>query len=120
MSSVNVRSIDVLLDLKRALARYAQEVIPPLDALIREAERTLEWLAERRRYWQRQVEERRRATQATQATLAQCEATVYRDQRGNVSRPDCSGLRAALGQAVHHLRETEAALRKTEEGKCSR
>lgn len=117
MSSVNVRSIEALIDLKQALARYAHEVMPPLDALMREAERTLEWLAERRRYWQRQVEERRKAMQATQAALAQCEATVYRDQRGNVSRPDCSGLRAALGQAVHHLRETEVELRKTEEAK---
>ncbi|MBX3002228.1 MAG: hypothetical protein KF893_27130 [Caldilineaceae bacterium] len=115
--SVNVRSIDILLDLKQALARYAQEVIPPLDALAREAERTLEWLGERRRYWQRQVEERRRSVQAAQAALAQCEATVYRDSRGNVSRPDCSGLRAAVSQGVYQLREVEAELRKTEEAR---
>jgi hypothetical protein len=115
--SVNVRSINILLNLKQALARYTQEVIPPLDALTREAERTLEWLAERRHHWQRQVEERRKAMLATQAALAQCEATVHRDARGNVSRPDCSGLRAALSQAVHRLRETEAELRKTEEAR---
>ena len=52
--SVNIRNLDLLLALKQALARYAQEVQPPLDVLEREAQRTLEWVTERRRHWQRQ------------------------------------------------------------------
>ena len=115
--SVNIRNLDLLLALKQALARYAQEVQPPLDVLEREAQRTLEWVTERRRHWQRQCEAAQHLLRSAQATLDQCEATVYRDSRGNVSRPDCSAHRAAVVQAVRILREVEAELRKTDEAK---
>ncbi len=115
--SVNIRNIDLLLALKQALARHAQESQPPLDALERQAQRTLEWVTERRRHWQRQVEAAQQALHAAEAALARCEATVYRDARGNVSRPDCSAHRAAVVQVVRILREVEAELRKTDEAK---
>lgn len=113
---VHVRSVDALLDLKQSLARYAHEVAAPLAALEQETARTLEWLGERRRHWLRAVQEAQQTVQAAQAALARCEATVYRDPKtGAVYRSDCSAYKAALGQAIRHLRTVEAELRKVEQ-----
>ena len=118
--NVNIQSIDALSQLKHGIARYVHEVVAPLETLEREAVRTSEWLIERRRHWQKQIESQQQALRLAQAALSHCESTAYRDAKsGSVYRPDCSTQRAAVSQAIGRLRHVEIELQKTDEAKRS-
>jgi hypothetical protein len=114
MMNANVRSIDTLVDLKQSLARYAHEIVSPLEKLDQEAVRTLEWLAARRRRWQRQVESAQQALRNAQAALAQCEAAVYHNKASNSHLTDCSIHRIAITQCLTQLKQIETELQKTD------
>lgn len=111
MSSVNVRSIQTLTDLKTALAQFAGESREALQRMELETRRTLEWLEERCRHWEGQARRCEELARQAQAALQRCQASAYRDPKtGRVYVPDCSGPESALRQAMERLREAQAQL----------
>lgn len=111
MAEADVRSIEALEDLRAALVQFrgaAQEVLHLAE---QEARQTLEWLAERRADWQREVERRTEAARQAQGELARCRASGYRDPKTRrVYVPDCSAYEHALATAATRLREAQTGL----------
>ena len=53
--AVNLRSLQVLNDLRAALVRYSHDALQSLADAAMEIQRTLAWLAERVAWWQAEV-----------------------------------------------------------------
>lgn len=109
-AQVNVREIHALDELRAALVRFSGEANAALQAATQEAQRTLEWLAERQATWQREVRRRQEILQAAHAALRDCQSQVYYDEDGRPHRPDCSGHQAQVSRARAYLAEGEAEL----------
>ncbi len=110
---INVRSVDTLERLHAELKRFAHDAPLPLQAAAGEIHRTLEWLGERRGYWQARVQfftlEVERARRAYEA----CLQSGARDARtGQYSQPDCSPQYEAMEKAQALLREATTELAK--------
>ena len=108
--SLEISDIETLSDLRSALARFAGDTQQALRAAEREIRQTLEWLDERIRHWQREVERAARAVQQAEAALSRCEASGYFDEDGHYVQPPCIAERAALRRAEEHLRECQENL----------
>jgi len=106
--AVHVRSISALRDLRSAFGRFAGEVREPLTATELEIRRALQWIEERVRYWQREVEDRRHEVQRASAALARCRKSGYHHDDRDYHEPDCSDYEEDLSAARQHLREAEA------------
>lgn len=100
--SAQVKSVQVLVEFKTALAQFRNEAQQSLDFIAREIRRCLEWLIERQHYWQRQVEYCQEAVHDARRALENC----LQDEDGG----DCSDCEEALSEAYHELREAEAEL----------
>lgn len=109
-TQVNVLAIHALDELRGALVRFSGEAGASLQAASQEAQRTLDWLAERQAYWQREVRRRQEILQAAHAALRDCQSQVYYDRDGRPRRPDCGGYQAQVSQARAWLAEGEADL----------
>ncbi|MGB0383839.1 MAG: hypothetical protein ACPGWR_03365 [Ardenticatenaceae bacterium] len=110
--SANVRSIQALSDLRGALGRFSGEAQTSLNAAQLEIRRTLEWLAERQRHWQRQVRRWQEEVSRAQSALARCQNSGYYDHRtGRSHAPDCRPYEQALRQAQRYLGQAESELR---------
>lgn len=110
--SANVRSIEALSELRGALARFTGEAQSSLNAAQLEIRRTLEWLAERQRHWQRQVRRWQQEALRAQSALTRCEnSRYYDDETGEYHAPDCSAYEEALYDAERNLRQAERELR---------
>lgn len=111
-ASANVRSIQALSDLRGAWGRFASEAYESLKAAEMEIRRTFEWLAERERYWQRQVSRCQEAVARAQSALARCQNSGSYDHRtGRSYVPDCRQYEQALYQAQRYLRQAQSELR---------
>lgn len=110
MSAANVRNIQALADLKAALARFKSDALEPLHAAQQEIQRTQEWLGERERHWQREVQRCEQEARQAQAALDRCQGSGYRDKEGRYHEPDCSAQVRAAAQAQYQLRQTRAEL----------
>lgn len=111
-ASANVRSIEALSEFRGALAHFTSEVQNSLNATQLEIRRTQQWLAERERYWQRQVSRCEEALQRAESALARCENSGYYDhQTGRSYVPDCRQYQQAVQQAQRYLRQAQSELR---------
>ncbi len=110
MSAANVRNIQALADLKAALARFKSDALEPIHAAQQEIQRAQEWLAERERHWQREVQRCEEIVRQTQAALARCQASGYYDKQGRYYPPNCSAQERALAHAQQQLERTRAEL----------
>jgi predicted nucleic acid-binding Zn-ribbon protein len=111
-ASANVRSIQALSDLRGAWARFASEAYESLKAAEMQIRRTLEWLTERERYWQRQVSRCQEAVARAQSALARGQNSGSYDHRtGRSYVPDCRQYEQALYQAQRYLRQAQSELR---------
>jgi len=102
-SSLEIQNVQTLSDLRSALARFSGDIEQALQTEEKQIEKTLEWLGERIRFWQREVERAQQAVRQAQADLRRCEASGYTDKDGNYHRPSCSHEIAALHNAERHL-----------------
>lgn len=112
MQRADVRSIQALEDLRVTLLRFGAETEAALRAMDAQVRQTLEYLAERQRYWELKVhaaeEEYRRAWDA----LSRCLASGYTDPRtGRGYTPPCTQEHAWVDRARQVLVETQAKLR---------
>lgn len=115
MSSANVRNIQALVDLKAALVRYKSDAQASLFAARQEIQREQDWLAERERYWQREVQRAEVFMRQTQAALARCQASGYRDKDGRYYPPNCSKQEHELAQAQQQLQAAQRELQTTQQ-----
>ena len=112
MSTVNVRSIDALEELQTALIRYTDQTQATLDAVQREAQRTLDWLDERVRHWQNEVQRGQEEARRARAAYERCMASGDRDHP-----PACGGEEQAIYAARRRLAQAEAEARMAAEAR---
>jgi len=112
MSTVNVRSIDALEELQASLSRYADQSQTALAAVQREVQRTLEWLDERVRHWQTEVQRGQDEVRRTRAAYERCMASGDRDHP-----PSCGGEEQAIYDARRRLAQAEADARMAAEAR---
>lgn len=110
MSAANVRNIQVLADMKAALARFKSDAQAQLLATQQEIRRAQEWLAERERHWQRQVQQCQEIARRAQAALAHCQASGFRDEQGRYYPPNCSAEERIAAQAERQLENARREL----------
>jgi len=109
-AQANVRSIETLVQLKTGFNRYSYEAQAALQGVNQELVRTHEWLAERQRYWQAQVQRCRQAVQEAQVALRRCQNDARIDAQEHRHIPDCLHYENVMMHAVAKLREAEAEL----------
>ena len=110
--SANVQSIQVLDELRTAVAYFRVDAEEILQAAAQEIHRTLKWLDERKRFWLSEVRNCDEAVKVAQRTLARCEASGTTDKEtGRTIPPNCSDEQRRLLQARLKLRESEDQLR---------
>ncbi|MBI4670493.1 MAG: hypothetical protein HY741_02335 [Chloroflexi bacterium] len=110
-ASANVRNVQVLADLKAALARFKSDTQSSLNAAQQEIQRAQEWLGERERHWQGEVRRREQVAQQAHAALQRCQASGTYDRDGHYYPPNCSAEEAALAQVQRSLSAAQAELR---------
>lgn len=103
MSAANVFNIQALSDLKAALARFKSDALEPIHAAQQEIQRTQEWLTERERHWQREVQRCEQVLRQAQAALVRCQASGFYDRDGRYHPPNCSAQEHAVAQARSQL-----------------
>lgn len=111
----NVLSIQALEDFRTALSRFGGEAQDALRSAELEIRRTLEWLVEAQRRWQREVAKRRETERRAAAALSRCQASGYRDRDGYYHPPDCSAYEQALSTARFRRAEAEKQLRNAQQ-----
>lgn len=108
MSSVNIRSVSVLQDLKSVLARFETDTQAALQSAEQEARLTETWLQERLTYWRTELQRRQGEARIAEAALARCRASGYQDpQTGRYYQPSCTAEAAALQQAAARVQEAQ-------------
>jgi hypothetical protein len=110
--SSQVRRIDAFSALRTSLLAFAADAREVLLAADAEVQRTLDWIAERQRFWQAEVRRRQEALQQAQAALARCEASGSYDRDGHYQPPNCSREEHEIMSARLLLAEAEDELRK--------
>ncbi len=110
MSAANIHNIQVLADLKAALARFKSDALEPIHAAQQEIQRAQQWLADREKHWQREVQRCEQEVQRAQAALSRCQASGYRDKEGRYHEPDCSAQERTVAQANYQLSQSKAEL----------
>jgi hypothetical protein len=101
MGSANVKAVEALQAMRSMLLKFKSEALNSLYAMQAESRRTIEWLEERQRYWQRTLQHWIGVLQEAQAALAGCAS-----QGG-----DCSQLVAMVQLARRKVEEAEERLR---------
>ncbi|MBP1468940.1 hypothetical protein EYB53_024745 [Candidatus Chloroploca sp. M-50] len=111
-SRVNLRSVDALIDLKRALNFFDQESIAALRAVEQELQATEYWLHERLTYWRMESQRQEQALRQAEAALMRCQsANLPNPRTGAASLPDCGAQQAVLVQARVKLQEAQQQLK---------
>lgn len=72
MGSANVKAIEALQAMRSTLLKFKSEATSSLYAMHAESRRTIEWLEERQRHWQRTLQHWIGVLQEAQAALASC------------------------------------------------
>lgn len=116
-SSVNVRSIEAIDDMRVALVRFSGETQEALGAADQEIQRTLDWLAERQNHWQREVDRAQSAIEHARHALTRCQNSGYRNEQGRYHAPDCSAYEQRLIRAQKQLYMAESELRNVQQWK---
>jgi len=100
MSSANVKDIQALEALRSALLKFKSDADGSLYAMQAECKRTIEWMQERQRYWQRERQRRIESLQQARAALAYCLG----------GDGDCSWEMSMVQRAQQALAEAEQRL----------
>ncbi len=109
--AVNLRSLQVLNDLRAALVRYSHDALQSLADAAMEIQRTLAWLAERVAWWQAEVRRLQEVVRRAREALQRCRSSSSKDKSGKSRQPDCGQYERALQEAERLLREAELQLR---------
>jgi len=110
VSSANVRSIQALDDLRAALTTFSGNARSALDSAMIEVQRTLEFVAERERYWRGRVTTAQAELSRAMNAFNYCRSQVVRDSEGRVYQPPCDGEAAAVRRAQDDLRQSQERL----------
>ena len=110
MSSANVRSIQALDDLRAALTTFSGNAQSALRSAMIEVQRTLEFVAERERYWRGRVTTAQAELSRAVNAFNYCRSQVVRDSEGRVYQPPCDGEAAAVRRAQEDLRQSQERL----------
>jgi len=100
--SANVRSIDVLRQLRTALCSFGEDAQEALAAAEQEIRRTTDWLQRQLEYWQRQVRERGEEVVRAKTAIVQ-RRWGHQEGRG----PGTTEAEMALKEAQRRLKEAE-------------
>jgi len=109
-SSVQVRSIQALEDLKGGLRRFGANVQGHLGAVEQQIRNTEIWLKERQSYWRQAVQREGDALHQAETALTRCRASGFRDDQGNHRAPDCHAYEQAQMERRRALQSAEAEL----------
>lgn len=101
MSQANVKSVQALEILKNNISLFRNETGQILERINQEIAQTFEWINERKRYWQYQVERCEDMVRQARNALERCLAD--RDRR-------CGHYEEQLSAAYRYLRETQQEL----------
>lgn len=107
---LHLRDTQALTELSHSLARFADSTRQALRDAEDEARRTLEWLDERVRHWQRESGRSEERARLAASELSRCESSGYRDRDGRYHAPECGQEISALRAAEGHLRECQENL----------
>lgn len=107
-TSAHVLAISALDDLRSGLLRFDAEAREVFEAAAAEIRRTLDWLAERRAYWEREVRLCEQEVARALAVYERCRSAVWRDAQGRTYIPPC----IAEGEALRRARARLEAARK--------
>ena len=111
MPSANVRSIEALAEFSATLSHFQNSAQSSLIMATNELRQVMDWLYERERHCQGEVQRAHEAVVQSQSALAACLASSEYDARsGRTYVPDCSRYRAAVDEAQVWLHQTEAQL----------
>jgi hypothetical protein len=105
-SPANVRSIAALDEMNNALKRFQSEAFSVLNAIEMEIKRTWEWLQERLKHWQYELNRRQQALVQAQNALQACMRSGDWEHP-----PDCRQLQAAVLRMQRLVQEAEQELR---------
>ncbi len=109
-SGANISDINALSDLKAAFGRFGDGILEILPSIQKEFEDVQEWLAERERHWQRQVENAQETLQSARDSLQSCENSGYYDDDNTYHAPDCGYERDHVWNIELQLGDYEEAL----------
>ncbi|MBD3308373.1 hypothetical protein GF339_18200 [candidate division KSB3 bacterium] len=108
---VHVQSIQALVELRSSVGQFRQESLQSLDVINKEIRRFEDWLLERQRYWQYQIEQAQEMLYYAQRALEECQASGYYDEdTGRYHAPNCSGYEMQVAEAYRRLRQAEEEL----------
>lgn len=113
-NKVQVHSVESLEALQSRISQFGTGAKQSLIAANHQIGETIDWLQGRLRYWQREVQLKRREVSRAAAALANCRASGYRDDQGRYHAPDCSTYIQALARTRSQLLEAEAELNKAQ------
>lgn len=109
----HIRTANVLGEFCSDLTLFSSNMQANLISINQEIIRTQEWLIEREKYWQREIENRRAQVREAIAALAVCEMMAIASG-GKIS---CECERDMIAQAKNMLREAEENLNKVKQWK---
>lgn len=100
--SANVRTVEVLVELKEALAGFKHDGQDALGSVEMELRRAADWLDGQLAHWKKEVRDR-------QEEVIQAKNDLARRKLERVAGrpPDCTEQEKALARAQHRLREAE-------------
>ena len=90
-SQANVKSIQALVEFRNALGQFCHETQQSLDTIAHQIRRFEEWLAERQRYWQQQIEYCQEEVYRTQHVLEDCSTRSVSGGKFSGRRTDSDG-----------------------------
>lgn len=114
-TSANIKSIQVLADLKTMLARYGSDAQESLQRMTRMIEQTRQALTERQSYWRMQIRRAEERLNQAQTAYVHCQNAVYTDRDGRRHTPDCRAYEQQVLQAKRNLDAARQELRQVEQ-----
>jgi hypothetical protein len=103
-SSAKISSIDVLDELAAGLGQYSAHAQQVMEVASAEAQRTLEWLAQRQRFWHNEILRRTEMRRRAAAIYNDCK----RPRNGSSNIPACDEEWEQLRKVERYLAEAEA------------
>ena len=114
--AANVKSIQLLADLKTSLARYGADAQQMLAQMERTIDETRQSLVERQRHWQQQVRRCEAHVAEARSAFSRCQNSAYTDHTPDCRQSEQAVLAAKrqLERAVGELRNVEQASKQVE------
>jgi len=107
VSSANVHRVAVLSELNDSFVEFSGNLSSQMATIQSQIQETVEWIAQRERYWQDQIRLRNQALTQARNALAGCLAQPRDERRGGHS---CNAQEAAVREAKAALDEAQSQL----------